>query len=845
MSKYHPGLTCLVFLCFALVALADSPRDTLMKSLVTTDYFNIPADYFGKTFLSAKDINGPNVKDGVYKLTFGSKPQNTWIYFDVKKNFDLSETNLFYMDAEIVEKDAPVPVPFLAFHTGNGWYLMSGKPQVKLGTSQRRYEFAFGGAARNDEPGTLDKVDCVRVAFSKCGDRDLTFKVDRIFCGRTVKLGVLQIKPGDWQNAEFFNKMCIMLNNANIPYMTLSSDKLPDAATLKNYSALLIPLGTNMSPETVDRLCEYLDNGGFIISCFLTPEKLMNKMGFQKGKYIPCLTSNIKVREVVFTQDAQNAFTPFLPAKMKQTSNYIVVSQPLEETTDPYFAKEENRPRIMAWWHDEKGNKTELPAMVRSGRGVYFSHVVLPDNIARKEKFLYALAATRCPECLPRLLCRQWRSLFELGYPGWPVGENEFAKYKKDAPKILDLLEQRQWSATRILNLCHAVEAMKESNTVNQVDRTELGKFLDVIGAIRTDRAQEYLRALPDAPGEVHLCWENSGLGPWPGDWDRTMKFLSEVGITGIVVNMIWAGSAYYESSVLPVADVCRQYGDQVKLISEAGKKYGVETHIWKYNLRLGSGTPKEFTDKIAAEKRFQVGFDGKTDENLLCPSHPANQKLEIDAMLEVSDKYDITGIHFDFIRYPDANHCFCDGCRERFSKYLAEKSDKRIEHWPADVRKDPEIAKHFTQWRCDQITFLVKSVHDVMAQRKHKVKISAAVFRNWPDCRVSVGQDWVMWCKNGWLDFVCPMNYTDVPDVFDASLKTQMAAVQGKARVYPGIGATYPQLQSIDRVADQIKISRKYKTGGFCIYGLTLDSIDTTFGPLRGTPFARPANTR
>lgn len=840
MSKSF-GLSVCVFLLLGLVAFAETPRDTLLKTLVTPDYFNIPADFFGETFLTAKDINGTNMKNGVCNITFGSKPQNAWVYFEVKKDFDLSDTNLFYMDAEFVERDAVTPVPFLAFHTGKGWYLMPGKLQTKLGTTQRRYEFTFGGALRNDNPGMLDKVDRVRITFSKCGNRDLTFKVDRIFRGRPATLGVLQLRPGDWQNEKFFNEMCGILNNTNIPYMTLMSDCLPDRAALKKFSAIFIPLGSNMSDETVDRLCDYLDDGGFIFSCFLVPEKLMNKMGFEKGKYISCLSQNINVRRVSFTQDAQSRFSPFLPAEMSQVSNHIVVSKPLEKTNDPYFDKEENRPRLMARWLDENGKDTNLPAMLMSGRGIHFSHVVHPDDISKKHKFLYALAVTQCPSCLPLLLCRQWRDLFEIGYPDWPAGQSNFAKYKQSAPEILDLLEQQHWDSSRILALWNAVEQIRKGNKIQSNTMTEFGKFLDAMSSVRNKRVHQYLSALPAVDGEVRLCWENSGLGPWPGDWDRSLKFLSEIGFTGIVVNMIWAGSANYDSKVLPATEDYRKYGDQVKLIAEAGKKYGIETHIWKYNFRLGPDTPKTFLDMIEAEKRFQVSFDGKTNRVLLCPSHPANQRLEVDSMLEVSEKYDISGIQFDFIRYPDANHCFCDGCRERFSKYLANHSKKTIKNWPDDVRKDSEIASHFIQWRCDQMSTVVKQVHDAVALRKKKVKLSAAVFRAWPECRESVGQDWVTWCKNGWLDFICPMNYTNSPDVFDASIKMQMAAVGGKIPIYPGIGATYPQAQTVDRVADQIKISRKYKTGGFCIYGLTLDSINTTFGPWLGTPLATP----
>ena len=40
---------------------------------------------------------------------------------------------------------------------------------------------------------------------------------------------------------------------------------------------------------------------------------------------------------------------------------------------------------------------------------------------------------------------------------------------------------------------------------------------------------------------------------------------------------------------------------------------------------------------------------------------------LERDAMLEVATNYDVDGIHFDYIRYPASDHCYCDGCRTRF----------------------------------------------------------------------------------------------------------------------------------------------------------------------------------
>jgi hypothetical protein len=67
-------------------------------------------------------------------------------------------------------------------------------------------------------------------------------------------------------------------------------------------------------------------------------------------------------------------------------------------------------------------------------------------------------------------------------------------------------------------------------------------------------------------------------------------------------------------------------------------------------------------------------------------------------------------------------------------------------------------------------------------------VQVSAAVFRNWPMDRDSIGQDWGMWCEQGWLDFVCPMDYVDSNASFRNIVSLQKAFA-AKVPLYPGIG--------------------------------------------------------
>ena len=134
-----------------------------------------------------------------------------------------------------------------------------------------------------------------------------------------------------------------------------------------------------------------------------------------------------------------------------------------------------------------------------------------------------------------------------------------------------------------------------------------------------------------------------------------------------------------------------------------ACKKYGLEVHVWKVNHNL-STAPRDFVSKLRQAHRLQVSNSGQT-MNWLCPSHPDNFKLEVDSMLEVAQKYDVDGLHFDYIRYPDSNYCYCDGCRQRF-----EAEHGKVAHWPSDCYSGERKAEYRT-WRCEQITRLVEAV--------------------------------------------------------------------------------------------------------------------------------------
>ena len=186
--------------------------------------------------------------------------------------------------------------------------------------------------------------------------------------------------------------------------------------------------------------------------------------------------------------------------------------------------------------------------------------------------------------------------------------------------------------------------------------------------------------------------------------------------------------------------------------------------------------------------------------------------------MLEVGRKYDVDGLHFDYIRYPDHDKCYCDGCRARFEQQTGTK----VANWPADCYSGA-LHNQYAQWRCDQITRLVKAVHDEAKKMRPEIFISAAVFGGYPNCRESVAQDWPEWIKAGYLDFVCPMDYTESDLSFIGLVTNQLKLVDGRIPVYPGIGQ---YRLTDDRTVGQIFLARKLGAAGFTMFDLSRESI-------------------
>ncbi|MFW5869135.1 MAG: glycoside hydrolase family 10 protein, partial [Armatimonadota bacterium] len=581
-----------------------------------------------------------------------------------------------------------------------------------------------------------------------------------------------------------------LLADAGIRTSTIGDGDVERGA-LADYEFAIFAYNPDMTQAGVDAIREYVESGGRVMFFYQLPGDLgeilgVRRLGSQRAEY------DGQLSEIRF-EDPEDF--DGMPRSVEQSSWMLTVAEPTGDG------------EVIAWWHDAQGEPTGLPAFIASDAGVWMSHVLTNTSRAAKQRMLVSMLGRYVPEIWPQVAENALEGLDRIGHIGGI--EEALAWIEQQAADAPDPAVIERIIAEHRDLLADARASLEAEQYPSAVDTA--GEAWDRL-------RDAYLLAHTPRDAEFRAWWEHSGTGAFD-TWEESVQNLADNGFNAIVPNMLWGGVALYDSEHLPHHPVVAERGDQIAECVEAAKRHGIEVHPWKVNWRLGSAVPEEFVQQLREEGRLQRSFAGEEME-WLCPSDPRNLELELNTMVEVARNYDVDGVHFDYIRYPGTQSCYCDGCHERFER----DTGLTVENWPEDLRTD-EFEDAWTQWRCDQISALVEATAREVRAIKPHVKISAAVFNSYPQTRSSIGQDWLHWVEQGWLDFLCPMDYTNSDGTFATLVARQVQQVAGRVPLYPGIGASASRSTlSVDRVAGQAQIARILGADGFTIFNYSRD---------------------
>jgi uncharacterized lipoprotein YddW (UPF0748 family) len=687
---------------------------------------------------------------------------------------------------------SPVSYFSIYFQSGEGWYHAVFYPESATGwntISIDKTEMTTEG-----KPAGWGQIKAVRVSAWRGKDEDTEFYLSDIrktgVLGGDAVVAILRSEsvnqqlPDEVRNVEQFTEAVAKNLYAIGIGCTVINDLNVTPGTLKQAKLVILPYNPSLPDSIAAELAHYVSAGGKLLVFYAVPEKLRPVLKLEGGTHTRTTYAG-QFAAIHFSGDELKGAPPVVD----QQSWSINAFRPVAGAT-----------RVFAEWFDGQGKPTGQAAVLGSTNSLLMTHVLLPDDAARKRRMLLAMVGYLVPEV--------WREAAEA--EAARVGVLGGFKNYDDAVKQIQALSREDIRVAKALGLARD---LRESAT-KLASEQRYPEAIDQSTAASQQLKSAFCLAQQPLPGEFRAFWCHNAFGVPGIDWDEAVRRLADNGFTAILPNMLWGGVAFYASKVLPVAAQVASRGDQIAQCLAACRKHGLQIHVWKVNWNLGQAAPKELVDKLRAEGRLQASSSGK-EERWLCPSHPGNQALEIESMVEVARNYDVDGIHFDYIRYPDADHCFCAGCRERF----AGQTGLKVQNWPKDVLAEGSHRQAWLDWRRSNITSVVKAVSEKARAIRPKLKISAAVFSNWAADRDGVGQDWKLWCEKGYLDFVCPMDYTSSNGNFENMIVRQVRWANGTP-CYPGIGVSASSSHfGVDRVIEQINLTRRYNNRGFVIF--------------------------
>jgi uncharacterized lipoprotein YddW (UPF0748 family) len=715
---------------------------------------------------------------------------NSRAYWDRDVTLDLSEHHAIAL--EIFASD-PAAISFFTFyfHVSDGWYYSNFSFQEPGWNSIR---LDLGGFSTSSATVPLDQVDRIRLSPWKGADRDTTLAVSEL---RAFTPEILLTEGFYGDNAQE------MLTELGLEHGTITQASILDGG-LVNARLLLVGHHAALSDAAMDVVDSWVASGGRVITFYTLPSRLASLLGLQHLG-----TSGQDMRAMHF--DAHDIAG--LPDVVEQATWNITLASP--ERADA---------RVIATWEADDGTMLSDAAWLLSDTGAWMSHVLLTDGGEAKRRMLLAIIGHFLPDVWSDV---SGRAIERIGHVG-PHTEYTaaVASIEADATHTPRLAATQAWLAS--------AESLRQSALAAHAS-AEYPAAVEAAGDARESLRHAYYRSQTGRFPELRGCWESQGTGPYPGDWPRTADVLADNGFTAVFPIMFTGGLAHYPSAHLPHSDTFTEWGDQVSQCVAACHARGIEVHVRKITWNL-LWTPQSFIDSMRAANRTQVDVNG-ADVDWLCPSDPLNRALELDAMLEVMQGYEVDGIKLDFIRYPNSDCCYCPQCRARFEAQMGQA----VANWPTDCHGDGVSAEAYRDWRVEQITSFMRALRDAIDTEGLDVDLSVDVFSAYPSCRNSVGQDWVAWIDEGLIDFVCPMDYTESASQFEALIRTQSEFVAGRIPLVPGIGVTSSNSTlSPDQAIRQARITRDLGAQGFVLFSLYPPLAEETIPPF-GLGFTTP----
>ncbi len=702
-----------------------------------------------------------------------------------------------------------------SFPTKRGWQILTFRIQ----------DFSLGGLGGGGaQPSNWEQISKIRLTLwegtnTDTGNNDIAIRAFRAVPRSAVAL-VKDFPSGN----NIYDQTSKLLTDAYIAHEIISVADI-ERGYLKAAKMVILPNNRGL-PDTVLTILEnYVAAGGRIMANHSIDVRVQSLLGVTVGAYTPGPPGQFASFQF-FDPIIRNL--PSLVLQNSWATMQVVTGNPLRN------------PRVIANWNDYNG-AAGPPTWIASDTGLYMSHVLLNDDATTKSKMLLSLLSHYLPQQGPE---SSSTSIADIGRVGkyTDYGEAVAGIRAGEAQLPSGRVAQVEAALTNAEALRNsALQAQNEARYADAVEHAKQSRpFM---------REAYILGQAAGSASEFRAVWSDTGAGPYPGDWARSIGLLANNGFNAVFPNVATAGIADYASNYLPRSASFAAFGDQLSAVVTAAHAAGIKVHAWDITWGM-QGAPQSWIDALGSDRLMQEVSDASgqlllqplANPNWLSPCDDQNRALIKNALIEMASNYEIDGLHLDYIRTSGGTTPYELSCKARFEA----ETGNLVANWPTDVWTGA-LRIAYNAWKPTIITSFVKEVHDALIpvnaaklrRGQPRVILSAAVSSDPKAGRDANAQDWPQWIAQGAIDVLHPMNYmTDLKE-FNYALANQAAEIANRVPFYPGIGIS-GVLSNDEMIARSIATRgdnpNGINTGGFIHYSFVVGDFATGFLPAYGS---------
>ena len=357
--------------------------------------------------------------------------------------------------------------------------------------------------------------------------------------------------------------------------------------------------------------------------------------------------------------------------------------------------------------------------------------------------------------------------------------------------------------------------------------RTSLSSPDSIAALVRTAREHGFNTLLVQVRGRGDAYY-NGGLEPraaelqrQPASFDPLATTLTAAHAAGLRVHA-WVNVNFVSSAVeMPIAST--------HLVHRHPEWLMVPRDLARELSKVPEASPS-YAGRIARWTRAQTSVEGL----YVSPVIPASADY-IDAVIrDLTTRYDLDGIHLDYIRYPsdrfDYSRAAIREFRDTIRPTLPAAARRDLdEREPIDPLAYPDsFQDEWRAFRTGRLTALVARLRTTIKTVRPSALVTVAAAPDIDEAREHRLQDWGAWLRAGLIDAICPMAYTAEAAQFAEQIAAVRAAA-GTAAVWAGIGAyRMPPAQTIAH----IEAARRLGAAGVVLF-----SYDSLVDPQQSAP--------